>query len=113
MSRHPARYHFFGRARIRLLIDDTSVDACIANISFSGIGLYAAISVPNNRQVKIKISFFDGDGKIQTSSIEGKTVWHSKLGNFYLMGIRYDEQITAANQPSLFKRLMTLRNRRI
>jgi hypothetical protein len=112
-NQHQTRYHLFGRARIKLLIDKTAVDACIANISFSGIGLYSTVPIPNGRQVKIKMSFFDSDGKIQNSIIEGRTVWHSKLGKFYLLGIRYDEAISATSQPLLFKRLMPLRNRRI
>jgi hypothetical protein len=112
-SGHHTRYHLFGKARIKLLLDKTAIDACIANISFSGVGLYAPVSIPNGRQVKIKISFFDGDGKIQNSVIEGRIIWHSKLGTFYLVGIRFNEVITTANQPLLFKRLLPLRSRRI
>jgi hypothetical protein len=110
-SKHSIRYHLFGKAKVRLLHDKAVVDTQIANVSFSGIGLYSLNPIANGREVKMKISFFDITGKIQTATIIGSTVWHSKLANSYLMGIRFNEELTASNQPLLFNRIMLLQTK--
>ena len=106
MQNRSERYPLFGKAKIKLPEDITIVDAEIANVSLTGVGLYSPEPIANDREVKIEISFFDITGGILTTAMEGKTVWHSKLGNSYLMGIRFNEEITGINQPSLFKRIV-------
>ena len=110
VSSQSVRYYLLGEAKIELLKDKTILDTHIANISFSGIGLYSPIPIDNGRKVKIKVSFFDIARKVQSTCIEGNTIWHSKLGDAYLMGIRFDEELNVTKQPVLFKRLMWLKN---
>ena len=99
------------RLQIKLLHDKAVVDTQIANVSFSGIGLYSPKPIANGREVKMEISFFDITGKIETATMKGSTMWHSKLGNSYLVGIRFNEELTASNQPLLFKRIMLLQTK--
>lgn len=112
MKNHSARYHLFGKTKIRLLHDKTLIDAEIANVSSSGIGLYSPEPIANGREVTLEISFFDITGEIQTVTLDGITVWHSKLRNSYLMGVRFKEEVTTTNQPLLFKRLLMLQTRK-
>jgi hypothetical protein len=99
------------RLEIKLLHDKAVVDTQIANVSFSGIGLYSHKPIANGREVKMKISFFDVAGRIETAIMTGSTIWHSKLGNSYLVGIRFNEELTETNKPLLFKRIMLLQTK--
>jgi hypothetical protein len=109
-SRKWYRYHFFGKAEITVLEDKTIIDASVANISFAGIGLYSPVPTGKGKKVKIKISFIDNNGKVRKDFTEGKVDWLSKLGNTYLMGIFFDEELNIINQPILVKHLAWLTN---
>jgi hypothetical protein len=104
------RYHFFGKAEISVSEDKTIVAASVANISLAGLGLYSPVPVGKGKKVKIKISFIDRSGKVRKDFTEGKVDWLSKLGNIYLMGIFFDEEINVINQPTLIKHLAWLTN---
>lgn len=109
-SRKWYRYQFFGKATIKVLKEKTVLDASIANISFSGIGLYLLTPIGKGKKVKLKISFIDNTGKIQKEMVEGKVDWQSKFGNTYLIGIIFDEELNTINQPKLVRHLMCLIN---
>lgn len=104
------RYHFFGKAEISVSEDETIVATSVANISLAGLGLYSPVPVGKGKKVKIKISFIDRNGKVRKDFIGGKVDWLSKLGNIYLMGIFFDEEINVINQPTLIKHLAWLTN---
>jgi hypothetical protein len=104
------RYHFFGKAEITVAEDKTVVDASVANISLAGIGIYSPVPIDKGKKIKIKISFIDKSGKVREDFTEGKVDWLSKLGNIYLMGIFFDEELNVIDQPTLVKHLAWLTN---
>ncbi|MEW6214414.1 MAG: PilZ domain-containing protein [Nitrospirota bacterium] len=104
------RYQFFGTATVTVLNDKTVVDASIANISFSGIGLYSSTPIGKGKKVKINISFMDRAGKVQEDTTVGKVDWQLKFKNTYLIGIIFDEELNIINQPMLLEHLIWLIN---
>jgi len=102
------RYNFFGKAEIVTLANGTVTDASIANISFAGVGAYSSAPIAKGSRVKIIISFIDRSGKVQKEETAGKVDWVSKLGNSYLMGIFFDEELNIIRQPLLIKHLAWL-----
>ena len=84
------RYQFFGTAAVTVLEEKIVVDTSIANVSFSGIGLYSPTPVGKNKKVDVKISFINKDGKVCGDSTTGKVDWQSKFKNIYLLGIFFD-----------------------
>jgi len=102
------RYHFFGSASVRVPKEKGVVNATIANISFSGIGLYSSQSLGKGKRVKIKVSFLDKAGKVQKDTISGKVDWQKKFQNMYLTGVIFDEEPNVTNQPGLVEHLTWL-----
>jgi c-di-GMP-binding flagellar brake protein YcgR len=102
------RYHFFGTATITVLKENTVIDATIADISLSGIGLYSPATIGRGKKVRIKISFINRSGKACEDTTAGKIDWQLKFSNTYLIGISFDEELNATNQPMLFKHLTEL-----
>ncbi len=107
------RYQFFGNATVTVPKDKVVVNATIANISFSGlglyssapiglyssapIGLYSSAPIGRGKGVKIKISFIDRAGKVREDITAGKIDWQKKFRNTYLIGIIFDEELTIVN----------------
>jgi hypothetical protein len=102
------RYQFFGSANVRILKEKQVIDANIANISFSGIGLYSSNPIGKGKTVKIKITFVDKHGKVQGEIATGKVDWQSKFGSMYLTGIFFDNELNVTNQPRLIEHLTWL-----
>jgi hypothetical protein len=107
-SRKWQRYQFFGSASITVPKETEVVEATIANISLSGIGLYSLKSIGKGKKVSIKISFVDKSGKMQEDSISGKVDWQKKFQNMYLTGIIFDEEPNGVKQPRLVEHLTWL-----
>lgn len=107
-SRKWFRYQFFGSAVITLLRDKTVVDATIANISFSGMGLYADKAVGRGRKVRIHIAYVDRNGKICEDNATGVVDWQKKFRDRYLIGVLFDEELNIDRQPNLIKHLLWL-----
>ena len=107
-SRKWYRYQFFGSAKIRLPKEKKVIDASVANISFSGIGLYSSRSIGKGKKVKIRISFVDKHGTVQEDAATGKVDWQSKFKNMYLTGIFFDDELNIATQPRLIEHLTWL-----
>jgi hypothetical protein len=102
------RYEFLGTATVTLPKEKIVVDASIANISFSGIGLYSPAPIGKNKRVDMKISFINKDGKVCEDSMTGRVDWLSKLKNIYLLGIFFDEELNMINHPKLLGHLVWL-----
>jgi len=102
------RYHFFGTAAVTVLKENIAIDATIADISFSGIGLYSPAPIGRSKKVMIKISFINTSGKTSEDTATGRVDWQLKFSNTYLIGISFDEELNATNQPMLFKHLADL-----
>jgi len=102
------RYNFFGKAEISVPEDGTIADASVANVSLAGLGVYSPLLIKKGKKIKIKITFIDSKGKAQKEWTEGTVDWVSKLGNSYLMGIFFDEELNAVKQPLLIKHLAWL-----
>jgi hypothetical protein len=104
------RYQFFGNATVTVPKEKIVVDATIANISFSGIGLYSPTPIGKGKKVRIKITFIDRAGKICEDITTGKIDWQSKFKNTYLVGILFDEELNILSQPMLLEHLIWLIN---
>jgi hypothetical protein len=104
------RYQFFGNATVTVPKEKIVVDATIANISFSGIGLYSPTLIGKGKKVRIKITFIDRAGKICEDITTGKIDWQSKFKNTYLVGILFDEELNILSQPMLLEHLIWLIN---
>ena len=102
------RYQFFGSAAVTVIKEKTAVSATVANISFSGLGLYSPKPVGKGKKVHIKISFIDQSGKAQENTISGKVDWQKKFQDMYLIGIIFDEEPSTAHQPELVEHLSWL-----
>jgi hypothetical protein len=102
------RYQFFGSAKVRVPKEKKVIVANIANISFSGIGLYSTKSIGKGKTVIIKISFVDKHGKVSEEIATGKVDWQSKLKSMYLTGIFFDNELSVNSQPRLIKHLTWL-----
>lgn len=85
-----------------------SIQTVIANISLRGIGLYSYNSIKVKTCVSISINFIYADGELKTDSIEGCVIRKEKIDNTYFIGIQFNEEINAQNQPSLFKHLQNI-----
>jgi hypothetical protein len=103
------RYQFFGSALVTLVKEKKVVrNATIANISFSGVGLYSQTSIGKGKNVDLELSFIDKIGKMQVDTITGKVDWQKKFGKMYFVGILFDEEPNVTNQPRLLKHLTWL-----
>ena len=102
------RYQFFGRATVTVPKQKIKVNSTIANISFSGLGIYSSKPVGRGKKVNVKLSFIDKDGKTQEDTITGKVDWQKKFQNMYLIGIIFDEEPNTVNQPRLVKHITWL-----
>ncbi|MFZ3136801.1 MAG: PilZ domain-containing protein [Thermodesulfovibrionales bacterium] len=102
------RYQFFGSATVTVSKEKVIVHATVANISFSGLGLYSSNPVGKGKKVNIKISFIDKAGKMQDDTISGKVDWQKKFQNMYLTGIIFDDEPNIVHQPRLMEHLSWL-----
>ncbi|NWF52241.1 MAG: PilZ domain-containing protein [Nitrospirae bacterium] len=105
------RYHFFGTAFIEVLKENSKIDATIADISFSGMGIYSPVPINKGKKVMVKISFINISGKTCEDDVKGRIDWQRKFGNTYLVGIFFDEELNLIKQPLLFKHLTELIDR--
>jgi hypothetical protein len=83
-----------------------SIQTLIANISSHGIGLYSYSSIKVSTPVSLVVHFISLDGRVKTDSIQGRIVSNRKIGKTHFLGIQFDEEIDAQNQPSLFEHLL-------
>jgi len=102
------RYQFFGSAKVTIPKENTVVDATIANISFSGMGLYADKPVGKGKKVQIQIAYVDRNGKICEDGATGMVDWQKKFKKMYLIGVLFDEELNIDKQPNLIKHLIWL-----
>lgn len=107
-SRQWYRYEFFGNAAVTLVEEDRVISTSIANISMSGLGVYSPVSVGRGKRVKLGISFVDKDGKVREEFVAGKVDWQKKFKDMYLVGVRFEEELSAAVQPYLLQHLTYL-----
>jgi len=82
-----------------------SIQTLIANISLRGIGLYSYSSIKVETSVSITINFISSDGVLKTDSIEGRVISNRKIGKSHFLGVQFNEEINAQNQPLLFKQI--------
>ena len=88
--------------------ESQSIQTLVANISLGGIGLYSYSAIKVETSVSITINFISLDGGLKTDSIEGRVINIRKIGDPHLLGIQFDEEIYAQNQPSLFKHIQNI-----
>jgi hypothetical protein len=102
------RYQFFGIAAVSVPQENSVVNATIANISLSGLGLYSTTPIEKGKAVELTISFVDKDGRVRESAAKGKVDWQKKILTMYLVGIHFDEELNTTCQPRLLEHLTWL-----
>ncbi|MEW6586898.1 MAG: PilZ domain-containing protein [Nitrospirota bacterium] len=107
-SRRWFRYQFFGSASVTVPKENITVDATIANISFSGLGLYSRDPIGKGKRVRVRISFVDKNGKTGMDETVGVVDWQKKFKSIYLTGVLFDEELNIDKQPNLLKHLIWL-----
>jgi c-di-GMP-binding flagellar brake protein YcgR len=85
-----------------------SIQTLISNISLRGMGLYSYSSIKVETNVSITINFISLDGVLKTDSIEGRVINNRKIGNAHFLGIQFNEEMNAQNQPLLFKHIKNI-----
>ena len=100
------RYQFFGSAHVTFPKEKIIIEANIANISFSGIGLYSPVPVPKGKRVDIKISFVNRDGKVSQDRAAGRVEWQAKFKKMFLLGITFEEELSSGSHPKLLEHLV-------
>lgn len=107
-TRNWNRYQFFGVADMLHQKGNTAYKTTIANISLSGLGVYSVKPIGKGRKVTVTISFVDRNGKMRQDSATGKVDWQRKFSHLYLIGVLFDEELNAMNQPQLLEHLSWL-----
>lgn len=102
------RYQFFGNAAVTFPKEGEVINAPIANISMSGMGLYSIVPVGRGRKVKVSISFVDKEGRVREDVAAGKVDWQKKFMDMYLVGIKFEEELSVSRQPHLLEHLTYL-----
>lgn len=107
-TRNWNRYQFFGVAALSPLKENAVFKVPIANISLTGLGAYSMTPIGKGKKVKLTISFIGRNGKVQQDVAEGTIDWQKKCADVYFLGILFDEELNAQNQPRLIDHLSWL-----
>lgn len=107
-TRQWCRYQFFGSATITLPGEREGLNATIANISLTGLGLYSTRPIGKGKRVTVNISYVDKKGKVREDIAAGRVDWQKKFLNMYLVGVNFDEELNMINQPHLLEHLTWL-----
>jgi hypothetical protein len=102
------RYQFFGIVAVSIPAENAVVNATIANISLSGLGLYSTTPIEKGKTVELTISFVDKNGRVREDVATGKVDWQKKVLRMYLLGIHFDEELSTTSQPRLLEHLTWL-----
>lgn len=90
--------------------DSQPVDAMVASISISGLGLYTDKHIEKSPDISLDIKFISVDGNMYTNTVSGRIVYVNIIGGINYTGIEFDELINPAGQPELYKHLYTVLN---
>lgn len=82
--------------------------ALIADISLSGIGVYADRSIREGTELSIEVTFISTEGLTATAFMRGECVYAREMGGVYFIGIEFDEEVDPAKQPSLYSHLQKI-----
>ena len=82
------------------------IHAMAANISLSGIGVYADGPLEPETDVAVVVHFISAEGMLRTDSLEGNVVYVKEIGGMHFIGIELREEINPAGQPFLHEHLM-------
>ncbi len=77
------------------------MQALIADISLSGIGIYSDRRIRAGTRLSIDVTFISPEGRLTTVSVQGKSIYARKVGNMFFIGVEFDETMTSAKRPSL------------
>jgi PilZ domain len=82
------------------------IHAMAANISLSGIGVYADGPLEPETEVAVVVHFISADGMLRTDSLDGSVVYVKEIGGMHFIGIELREEVNSAGQPFLHDHLM-------
>jgi c-di-GMP-binding flagellar brake protein YcgR len=84
------------------------IEVMIADISLSGIGAYSDKRIKDGSRLSIEVIFISTGGLMKTVSMRGESVYAREIGGKYFIGIQFDEEINAVQQPSLHDHLQKI-----
>jgi hypothetical protein len=85
-----------------------SIDSTVANISLTGIGLYADCLLGRGSAVSIEINFIGTDGLMKTDLIEGSILNANEIEDLCYLCVVFNEELTPQKQPSLYEHLQKI-----
>lgn len=77
-------------------------EAIAANVSLSGIGVYADQPVPDGSEVIVELHFISSGGQMETNTIEGTIVYAREIKNLFFTGIEFSEEVTTEKHKELY-----------
>jgi len=80
-------------------------NAIAANVSFSGIGVYADKPIPDETDVSIELNFFSSDGQMMVNTIGGTIVYARKIKHLFFTGIEFSEELSAEAHRELYEHI--------
>lgn len=109
-QRRHKRIPIAASAALRYANEDDSqfLDAMVANISISGIGLYTDKHIEKRPVIFLDIKFISVDGNLYRESLRGRIVYVNVIDEMTYTGIEFDELINPVGQPALYKHLYTV-----
>lgn len=84
------------------------IQAKIADISMSGIGLYSDETLELDKDISLEINFIGEDGLTKTDYEEGRIVYANTIGKIYFIGVEFDEEIDSTSHSLLYERLQRI-----
>lgn len=75
------------------------------DISLSGLGVYADHPVPPQETVTVTVNFISVDGEMYAETLRGTVIYGIRIGDFFFIGIEFDDFINPEGQPLLYKHL--------
>lgn len=77
----------------------------VAEISLGGIGLYLVTPPEVGSKVTLEIRFLVTSGGVNTATVRGTTIYANFIQDTFYVGIEFDQELSAKNQPALYRRI--------
>ncbi|HXX58521.1 MAG TPA: HD domain-containing phosphohydrolase [Thermodesulfovibrionales bacterium] len=88
--------------------DVQPVQTMIADISLSGMGVYADNPIEEGVSFSIDIYFVSLEGSMATVSVSGNTCFVRQIKDIYFVGIHFKEELDPIKHPSLYNYLLCI-----
>jgi len=103
-QRQYTRYPMSATARISVTEaeNEAPLEALVANISLSGLGVYSSDDIKPGTAMSIEIEFLAVNGSCQKDTVRGTVAHSAGRGKLYYVGISFAELMNPISQPALY-----------